>query len=328
MHAGHSRWLDRVMPKSELGSAAMGVAVTAPLGLALTMLSTVQFRNYAWGLFLGTPFIVGFVSVMLYCYHGRRSLLGSFTVSLASVALLGGLILGAAIEGIICLFMAFPIAGVLALLGGGFAYALQSALSSGPRAEIAGLLILLVPTAMSIEHAIGPQPETFAVTTAIDIDAPPVTVWRHVVTFSDVAPPTGWWFRTGIAYPVRARIDGTGPGAIRHCEFSTGAFVEPIEVWDEPRLLKFSVTQSPRPMNEWTPYGRLDAPHLEGYFRSKAGQFFLKPLPGGRTRLEGTTWYEHRVWPSSYWRWWSNALVHRIHRRVLDHIAHLSVSGS
>ena len=25
----------------------------------------------------------------------------------------------------------------------------------------------------------------------------------------------------------RARIDGRGPGALRHCEFSTGAFVEP-----------------------------------------------------------------------------------------------------
>jgi hypothetical protein len=28
-----------------------------------------------------------------------------------------------------------------------------------------------------------------------------------------------------------------GPGAVRYCEFSTGAFVEPIEEWDEARLL-------------------------------------------------------------------------------------------
>jgi len=38
--------------------------------------------------------------------------------------------------------------------------------------------------------------------------------------------------------PIRAEIFGSGPGAIRHCTFSTGPFVEPIEVWSgvQPRL--------------------------------------------------------------------------------------------
>src|SRR2546430_5741809 len=35
--------------------------------------------------------------------------------------------------------------------------------------------------------------------------------------------------------------------------FSTGPFVEPIEVWDEPRLLKFGVTANPAPLDELTP---------------------------------------------------------------------------
>ena len=80
------------------------------------------------------------------------------------------------------------------------------------------------------------------------IDAPPDEVWRHVVSFSDLEPPNDWLFRSGVAYPIRARIEGTGVGAVRHCEFSTGAFVEPIEVWDEPRLLRFAVTSNPAPM--------------------------------------------------------------------------------
>jgi hypothetical protein len=52
--------------------------------------------------------------------------------------------------------------------------------------------------------------------------------------------------------------------------------------------------------------------------------YTLSPLPGGRTRLAGTTWYEHRMWPQAYWRWWSDFLIHRIHARVLEHVKDLS----
>ena len=33
------------------------------------------------------------------------------------------------------------------------------------------------------------------------IDAPPETVWRHVVAFSELPAPEDWLFRIGIAYP-------------------------------------------------------------------------------------------------------------------------------
>jgi len=111
-----------------------------------------------------------------------------------------------------------------------------------------------------------------------------------------------------------------GPGAERHCVFSTGAFVEPIEIWDEPRQLKFSVTSNPAPMQEWTPYSHIDPPHLQGFLVSNGGQFLLTPLPNGATRVEGTTWYRHGLWPTAYWRIWSDAIIHRIHMRVLKHI--------
>ena len=57
---------------------------------------------------------------------------------------------------------------------------------------------------------------------------------------------------------------------------------------------------------------------------AKAGEFRLTPLAGGRTLLEGTTWYQNRVWPESYWRAWSDGIVHRIHMRVLRHVKRLA----
>jgi hypothetical protein len=131
-------------------------------------------------------------------------------------------------------------------------------------------------------------------------------------------------FKTGLAYPIRAEISGEGVGAVRHCVFSTGEFVEPITVWDEPRLLRFDVTAQPRAMEELSLYNDLRPPHLENYLISQQGQFELKTLPDGTTLLEGTTWYQNRFWPAPYWHVWSDYIIHRIHERVLLHIKSLA----
>jgi hypothetical protein len=163
-------------------------------------------------------------------------------------------------------------------------------------------------------------PSVYVVRSTIDIQAPPEKVWKQVVAFTEIPPPRELMFRAGIAYPIRAEILGSGAGAERHCVFSTGAFVEPIEVWDEPRKLKFSVTSNPAPMEEWTAYSHIEPPHLHGFLVSNGGQFLLTALPNGGTRLEGTTWYRHSLWPAAYWKLWSDAIIHQIHLRVLRHI--------
>lgn len=160
--------------------------------------------------------------------------------------------------------------------------------------------------------------------TSVVIKSSPETVWTHVVSFSELSPPTEAMFKTGIAYPIRAEIRGRGVGAVRHCVFSTGPFVEPITKWDEPRLLAFDVIEQPRAMDELSLYNDLRPPHLDNYFISRRGQFELKALPDGTTLLEGTTWYENRFWPAPYWHVWSNYIIHRIHKRVLTHIKSLS----
>jgi hypothetical protein len=43
-------------------------------------------------------------------------------------------------------------------------------------------------------------------------------------------------------------------------------------------------------------------------------------MPEGRTRLEGSTWYEQRLRPEGYWVLFSDPVIGMIHRRVLEHI--------
>jgi hypothetical protein len=220
-----------------------------------------------------------------------------------------------------CIAMLLPLALPLAAFGGIFGFLVQRRrwIQSGAPAFISAL-ILLAPGVEWTEHVIAPVPPVFVVRSSIDIQAPPERVWRQVVAFTEIPPPTEWMFRVGIAYPIRAETLGSGPGAERHCVFSTGAFVEPIEVWDEPNRLKFSVETNPAPMNEWTPYSHIDPPHLHGFFVSNGGQFLRTPMSNGGTHLEGTTWYRHTLWPAAYWKLWSDAIIHKIHMRVLRHI--------
>ena len=72
-------------------------------------------------------------------------------------------------------------------------------------------------------------------------------------------------------------------------------------------------------MREWSPYA-ISPPHLDGYFASKRGEFRLIALPNGRTRLEGSTWYELKMAPEAYWSIFATAIVERIHMRVLEHV--------
>ena len=194
------------------------------------------------------------------------------------------------------LMMAAPLAFCLALLGGSLGYGIQAAHWGRRHAPaMLGIVLLFTPGFYGVEHFTRPQPGVFEVKSTIEIDAPPEKVWQKVVAFTEIPPPKETIFRAGVAYPIRAEIAGHGPGAVRHCVFSTGSFVEPITVWDEPHLLRFSVTENPAPMNELTPYGHIEPKHLHGYFESHQGQFLLTELPGGRTRVEGTTWYSHSM---------------------------------
>ncbi len=313
--------LDRIIPRSRLGSAAMAVVLTGAVGIGLIAISVHGFRQYGAMLFVGLPFALGLMASLLYGYHQERNVGECFAVAGLAIVLVGLSLLAFAIEGVICILMAAPIGGALACLGALVGCSIQK-MGRGPSGGTTALplMILLLPGLMGAEALAPPTPPVYAVRTLVEIDAPPTDVWRHVVVFSELPPPKELIFRLGVAHPLRAEISGRGVGAVRKCVFSTGPFIEPITVWDEPHLLKFDVTAQPPAMTEMSPYSNINAPHLDSFLVSQGGQFALTELPGNRTRLEGTTWYHHNIWPAAYWRIWSDGIIHDIHNRVLAHI--------
>jgi hypothetical protein len=324
-HGPGTRLLDRILPDTEAGSAIAGILLTSILGVLFVLFGTNLLGSYGWALFILLPFFLGFLSVLFYGYRGPKSLGHCLGVSALSVLLVGVALLALAVEGLVCLLMAMPIALPLALLGGSFAYLIQRRpLSNLVTPQVMGLLILTMPALMGSEKALWSGPDLIEVRTAVIIDAAPEQIWPRLVALDDLPEPDDWLLRHSIAYPVRTETRGQGPGAVRLCVFSTGPIVEPVLAWEYARRLRFSIIQQPPLMRELSPY-EIRPPHLEMQFlRCREGQFVLDRLPEGRTRLEGTSWYEIQLWPAAYWRLWTDRIAHRIHLRVLDRVKMLA----
>jgi len=319
-----ARWLERLpdpVAADRRRSALLGLGAALAVTIPTILLGVYFKRNYSFGLFLGTPFTAGWVSAQVFnTGHPRRA---GETVRLALLAvLLAGLLLIAfAAEGAFCLILAFPLAALVAIPGAllGRAVALRGHETAGMAALLAPLLVLTEPKL---------PPPSYEVVSTVEIAAPPDQVWQRVVSFPDIPPPTEWLFRIGVAAPERARIVGTGVGATRYCDFTTGSFVEPITVWEPGRRLAFDIVRQAPPMHEWSPYRDVNPPHLDGYFRATHGEFELVPLPEGRTRLVGRTRYEVEMSPQGYWAVAAGQIVSAIHLRVLRHIQRIVETGS
>ncbi len=314
------RWL----PENDTKRQWFAIIVTDIIAALLTLWGIYGIGEYGMALFLFTPFLIGFLPAVLYGLKKQITCKEAFRIGFIAFLILLGLLIVFAIEGIICIAMVTPVAVLFVWIGSILGFSLVDKM---PNNAIMSILIVVcvIPTMSFWEKK--EQPSLSSVSTAIEINASPETVWQNVIQFPQLNPPTEFLFKTGIAYPINAQIEGKGIGAIRHCNFTTGSFVEPITVWIQPNLLKFSVDEQPAPMKEIS-FWNVDAPHLHDYFVSKEGQFKLTKLPNGHTLLEGTTWYYHNIRPEIYWRLWSNYIVHKIHFRVLNHIKNISEKQS
>jgi uncharacterized protein DUF805 len=323
---GSNEMLSNYLPKNALGSATVGIAMTAIIGAGFAALSIGLLSQYGWGLFIGVPFCLGLFSVLVYGYHSPRSYGSCIAISCLSVVVAGALLLALAVEGVFCIAMAVPIVCPLAMIGGTIGYFIQrrtGALAAAPGAYL--IVLVIAPLIMGAE-AFGPQvPPNYEVRTQMEIAAPPSVVWQRLVTFPTLPPPHEWPFRLGIAFPIRSELHGVGIGAQRECQFSSGQFAEPIVGWEENRRLRFTIAAAPLLMEEWSPWGHISTRHIdEHYFRAHDAEFTLSTLGNGNTLLTGVSRYENRMWPSAYWRLWTDAIVHDIHLRVFRFVKETS----
>jgi len=226
----------------------------------------------------------------------------------------------------VAVLMATPLAWLLAMFGGLLAMLIHRRANSPESApSMFAVLLVSLPILFGAEHVAPPPVPRFQVHTTIEIAAPPEVVWKRLIAFPPLPVATEWPFRLGISYPIEARITGEGLSADRECRFSTGSFKEPILAWEPGKHFAFSVSDEPLLMKETSPYENIHVRHLEDHdFQPERADFVLVRLSNGGTRLEGTTTYQNKMWPSQYWRLWTDPIIHSIHNRVFRHVKKLA----
>ena len=203
-------WLERLCPRSRLGSAAAGVAIACVLLWTATLMGTQALGQYGWGLFLGLPFVAGFLGAFIHSAREPRSLTDSVMVALLAgvVGALGFLAL--AIEGFVCLIMAAPLVVPMAVMGALLGHVIAPARVRQAAGQMFCAGLLAVPLMLTGERLMDAPAPLLEVRSSVKVAAPPERVWRHVIAFAELPPPTEWLFRLGIAYPQRAEMFGTG----------------------------------------------------------------------------------------------------------------------
>src|SRR5207244_4118700 len=112
----------------ESRAAAFLVACLASVAVivALVFVSANVLKSYGFGVFVGAPFAQGWLAAVLYGLPRRRSIGECLGVAVVALGMAGLVLVAAAVEGLICILMAAPIALVLGVFGGLVGYAVQS----------------------------------------------------------------------------------------------------------------------------------------------------------------------------------------------------------
>src|ERR1700726_895269 len=143
----HVRPLDRLIPRGKLAGIMLSIGVTTIIGLVCLSLSTLAIGSYGWSLFIALPFCMGLFAVLLHSYHEPRSFASCMEVSIMPIVILGGVLLAIAVEGIICLMMAAPIAMLVAMLGGSIGFVIQAHHWARNKPVMLTAILLVLPSA-------------------------------------------------------------------------------------------------------------------------------------------------------------------------------------
>jgi uncharacterized membrane protein YhaH (DUF805 family) len=308
-----------INPRGALGwaTAAQGLFLGVALTLFAVATGALVFGSYGFGIFVASPFTIG--ATTGYGANRRTDLGAARTAELVAGAIvLGGIaLIIAALEGLICILMAAPLAIITALIGGmlGRAIALYSRASVQQGLSGVALLPLIFAVESSLPTAVG-----FDTVSRIQIDASPAAVWQVLINTDLSEEPVALPFRLGLAYPVRGEVLGEGIGSIRLGEFSTGVVVERVTEWIVNRKLAFILLNEVPSMRELSPYAEVHAPHVVGYFRTTNTSFEVLELADAGSEVIERTSHQLRLEPVLYWLPLARWVVHANNARVLAHI--------
>lgn len=297
-------------------NVTMGLIAGIAVIVLAVLISAVTFGAYGWGLFVMTPFIVGITCGYLVNEQSDLGVSATMKLVIAAAGLGSLALVVLALEGIVCIILAAPLAIPVVMLGGviGRGLAIARHNRRNPLASVA-----VLPMVFMLEAAVPPE-APIVTHYEIEIAAPAQQVWQALISSEPIAPTPGLPALAGLAYPIKGTLKGEGLGATRTGEFSTGTATEIVTEWEPNKVLAFRVEDEAPAMEEMSPYRRVHAPHVDGYFTTGETRFVLVPLGDNRTRLKIASEHRLRIDPAPYWEPIARLAIHENVTRVLTDI--------
>lgn len=297
-------FIARLVPEGRLGSAVAAILLTALLGLGMVWFFTGRLNSYGWGIFLGVPFFLGLFSTLVYTVHGPRSIAECSAVASLTVSLLSVLLLALAIEGVVCVLMAAPIALILAHVGVLVGRLIVGVRTAGrDTTALLWLLVVLTPSLLAAEASHAPGPEIHSVADEVVLDVPPGEAWNAIKAIDSLTVSKPFLLRIGLPVPVRCTLEREEVGALRTCHFEKGVIEERVLEWDPPRRMRMVIVRSTVPGRHWLGF--------------REAIYELRD-EGGQTRLRRTTTYTSTLEPRVYWGALEALGIRSMHAYVLE----------
>ncbi|RJE85260.1 SRPBCC family protein [Paracoccus onubensis] len=269
------------------------------------------------------PMAIASIAKILADPRGAEPIGGHILVGLGIIMVLVIISMAFFGEGGICAVMAAPFLAAGSVLGTILTHNLLRWYNARKTTVfMIALPLLVLPLEPHLSHA----DHYGSVTSVVEIEAPPATVWRHTVEIPGIArdelPFSISHDIIGVPRPENAALEGSGPGAVRHLRWSEGVrFQEIVTAWEQDRYLAwdFRFDQDAIPASV-EGHIDIDSPYLG----ISNGNYTLEPLPGGRTRLTLTTEYRIATPINAYCDWWGQVFLGDFHSAVLQVIKHRS----
>ena len=161
-----------------LKSTLLGVLAPVAIGLGMIGFSVQGIELYGAALFFATPFVMGLTTAIVYNRRHVHPLGATIGLALLGIVITGAATMLFALEGLLCLLMAAPIAMTLAALGALVGWALAA---QGRRTAVPVTMVILALPLLTGAEAKVATPTLREVTTSVVIDAPPEAVWPNVI---------------------------------------------------------------------------------------------------------------------------------------------------
>lgn len=160
------------------------------IAVAAEIVCTLIFGNFGIALFVGSPFVVGFVTAYLDVRDGNHRPLWN---AQAALLLASAVLFGFAFEGLVCLILAYPLATVVTWVGS--LLGMMAARMRAGRSMLASSAALL-PLMLAAELAQPPLTQ-FSDTRSVVVDAPPQVVWQSIVHMGTISNAPAGTVRLG-----------------------------------------------------------------------------------------------------------------------------------